>query len=106
MLSNPLLRRIFGEKPAGAVIRLVVASVIVGAILAAVGANPVDIWRSLFARIGGAFEAAVENFGSVTTALISYLALGAVLVVPAWLIWRLFLGPARDDKSRDDRRRD
>ncbi|MEO1310209.1 MAG: hypothetical protein AAFV51_04460, partial [Pseudomonadota bacterium] len=88
-MANNILKRLLGGDPAGVAIRLVIASVVVGFILAAVGANPVDLWKGLFRRIGDTFEAAVDNFGSVTTTLVSYLALGAVLVVPTWFVWRL-----------------
>ena len=80
------MERIFGGNPALVLIRLVVLSLIVGILLAALGFSPFDIIdsiRRLFERIYDMGFAAVEK-------ALRYFLLGAVIVFPIWLIARLF----------------
>jgi uncharacterized oligopeptide transporter (OPT) family protein len=74
-----------GGSPLGVLIRLVLLSIVVGVILSALGITPDNFFyqiRLLLQRIYdlgfGAFESVVE-----------YLVLGAMVVVPVWLIARL-----------------
>lgn len=88
--------RLFGGNPLGVILRLIVLSVVVGIVMSALGIHPGNILYHLhvladrISRLGfGIFESA---FG--------YFLLGAVIVIPIWLISRL-LGVFR---GRDDRR--
>lgn len=77
--------RLFGGNPLGVLVRLVVVSIIVGIVMSALNIRPQNIvhhFRILLDRISalgfGIFEGA---FG--------YFALGAVVVIPIWLVIRL-----------------
>jgi hypothetical protein len=79
------MERLFGGNPGLVLIRLVVLSLIVGILLAALGFSPYDIIdsvRRLVQRIYDMGFAAVEKAGR-------YFLLGAVIVFPIWLIARL-----------------
>jgi hypothetical protein len=87
--------RIFGGNPLGVIIRLVVLSIVVGIVLSALGISFDNLfWRLqvLAQRIYG------MGWGAVEWA-VQYFLLGAVIVVPIWLIARLAGGARR----RDDR---
>lgn len=77
--------RIFGGNPLGVAVRLVVISVIVGIVMNALGISP----RNLIYRL----ELLARNiydmgFGAFR-GLIDYFLIGAVVVIPIWLIARL-----------------
>ncbi len=79
------MERFFGGNPALVLVRLVILSLIVGVVLAALGFSPLDIIDSLqrlLARIYDMGFAAVEK-------AFRYFLLGAVIVFPVWLITRL-----------------
>lgn len=80
------MERFIGGSLIGVLIRLVILSIIVGVILAALGLEPFDVFngvRRLAERIYdmgyGAFEKGL-----------SYFLTGALLVVPIWFVARLF----------------
>ncbi len=88
--------RLFGGHPLAVVLRLIVLSVVVGIVLSALNIHPQNILlhlRLLLQRISSL------GFGVVESAF-GYFLLGAVVVVPIWLISRL-LGARR---GGDDRR--
>ena len=77
--------RLLGGDPLGVVLRLVVLSVVVGVVLSAMGIAPADLFetiRRLPRRIYDLGFGAIEG-------LFGYLVLGALVVVPIWLIVRL-----------------
>lgn len=87
--------RIFGGNPLGVITRLVVLSIVVGIVLSALGISFDNLlWRLqvLAQRIYDMGWGAVEW-------VVQYFLLGAVIVVPIWLIARLAGGARR----RDDR---
>jgi hypothetical protein len=78
--------RFFGGSPAGVILRLVVISFVVGIVLNALGVSPFDIvngLRDLFWRIY------MLGFDSIEW-IFRYILLGAAIVLPVWLIVRLF----------------
>jgi hypothetical protein len=80
------MERLFGGNPALILVRLVILSLIVGVLLAALGFSPFDIIdsiRRLAARIYDMGFAAVER-------AFRYFLLGAVVVFPVWLFVRVF----------------
>lgn len=90
------MERFFGGHPVGVVLRLIVLSIVVGVVLAALNIEPVAILngiRNLAVRIYDMGFAAVGW-------IFDYFLLGAVLVFPIWLIARLlnFGGKASDDR--------
>jgi hypothetical protein len=91
------VNRLFGGNPMGVIVRLVVISIIVGIVMAALGIRPENILyhiQLLIRRISelgfGVFEAAL-----------TYFLLGAAVVVPIWLIARLLgaLGGRRERRE-------
>ena len=79
------MEKLFGGNPVGVIIRLLVLSLIVGITLTALGIHPQNIlyYLQLFAY-------RIYNLGfGVFELLFGYLLIGAVIVVPVWLIVRL-----------------
>lgn len=90
--------RLFGGNPVAVVIRLVVVSIIVGIVLSALNIHPANLvyhvrllLRRLYEMGFGVFESA---FG--------YFLLGALIVIPIWLLTRLF-GVIRGGRDGDRR---
>ena len=89
------LEQVFGGNPIGVIVRLVFLSVVVGIVLSAMGITP----ENLFDRLGFLIRRVYDmGWGAVEWA-VGYFLIGAVIVVPIWLVSRL-LGGA---KRRDDR---
>jgi len=79
------MERFFGGNPALVLLRLVILSLIVGVVLAALGFSPFEILdsiRRLAERIYDMGFAAVEK-------AFRYFLLGAVIVFPVWLVMRV-----------------
>jgi ABC-type arginine/histidine transport system permease subunit len=73
------------------VIKLLIASLIVGLVMAMLDVTPLGLIRSL----GDNFE---EMFASAVNAAswaITYIVMGAVIVVPIWLLFRLLGAKSR-----------
>ncbi|MBY0421636.1 MAG: hypothetical protein K2Q06_04975 [Parvularculaceae bacterium] len=87
--------RLFDGDPVRTLIRLLILSLVVGLLLSIVGLNPAEFWRG----IGHAAEAFVRTLGSsaweIATNVLRYVAFGAAIVVPIWLIIRLLNGRRR-----------
>ena len=66
----------------GTLIKILLASLAVGLIMAALNLTPQQIFHSAFARLGEAFDWAVGVFGWAVT----YVLLGAAVVVPVWFV--------------------
>jgi len=80
------MERFFGGNPALVVLRLVILSLIVGVVLAALGFSPYDLLqniRDLAQRIYDMGFTAVEK-------AFRYFLLGAVIVFPVWVVMRVF----------------
>lgn len=79
------LQRFMGGSPGQVLLRLIVISLIVGIVLSALGISPYDIInqaRALVLRVWN------MGFGAIDW-IWRYFLLGAVIVVPIWLIVRL-----------------
>lgn len=74
----------------GTIIRLVVASLIVGLIMKWSGFTPITLLHFL----GDSFRDIFDNIGSVAATIGEWLLLGATIVVPVWFVMRL-LGRGR-----------
>lgn len=85
MADNTELTRFFGGSPAWVVVRLIVLSVVVGVILAALGLDPMNIFQSLEGLVRSLFSFGFE----AVERMWRYFLLGAVIVVPLWLIMRV-----------------
>jgi len=89
-MANDLVNRFFGGPPLSVLVRLVLLSILVGVVLSAIGLDPMNIMRSVEKLIRE-----VWNMGFDAVRWIwRYFLLGAVLVVPIWLLVRLARGTA------------
>ncbi len=82
---NGTLDRLFGGSPLRVLLQLVVVSVIVGALLSIFGLNPFDLVESVRRLVQRIWDAGFGTFEWVWR----YFLLGAVVVLPIWLILRL-----------------
>jgi hypothetical protein len=81
--------RLFGGPPLTVIVRLILLSVLVGVVLAAFGLDPRNILSSLERLVRNVWD---MGWDAVNWAW-SYFLLGAILVVPIWLIVRLVRTP-------------
>jgi hypothetical protein len=88
-MSNDTMTKVFGGSPLAVVARLVLVSILVGVVLAALGLDPFDIVRSLERLIRHVWN---MGFDAVRW-LWRYFLLGAVIVIPIWLIIRVVNAP-------------
>jgi hypothetical protein len=89
--NNNGMTRFLGGSPLSVAFRLILLSILVGVVLAAIGFDPWNIVysiRLLFQRIWDLGFDAING-------LWRYFLLGAVIVIPIWLLSRLF-GTQRD----------
>src|ERR1700747_3711662 len=83
--------RFLGGSPLAVAFRLILLSILVGVVLAAVGFDPWNIIQSirlLFRRLWDL------GFDAINWLWLSFL-LGAVIVIPIWLLSRIFSSPRR-----------
>lgn len=84
MADNQFARWI-GGSPLWVLVRLLLLSLVVGVILSALGLDPLNILASLESLVRHLF-----SFGFDTVErLWRYIVLGAVIVIPLWLITRI-----------------
>jgi hypothetical protein len=70
-------------------VKLAVASVIVGGVLAFVGVSPVAFWRGVFDSFRSLLSFIGDSAGEIAVNLLTYLFFGALIVVPVWLTIKL-----------------
>ena len=83
----------FGGSPAMVILRLVIISLIVGIVMAALGVNAFDLVNSLKNLVLSVYNLGFDAFDWV----LSYFLLGAVIVFPIWFIVRLIKTARRTD---------
>jgi hypothetical protein len=88
-MSNDTVTKIFGGSPLAVLGRLVLVSILVGVILSALGLDPFDIMHSIERLIRSIWNMGFDTFRW----LWRYFLLGAVLVIPIWLVMRLVNAP-------------
>jgi hypothetical protein len=88
-MANDTASRIFGGSPLAVLARLVLVSVLVGVILSVLGLDPFDIVHSIERLIRSIWE---MGFDAVHW-LWRYFLLGAVIVIPLWIIIRIVNAP-------------
>lgn len=84
-MANDELRRFLGGSPLMVVVKLVLLSILVGFVLTVLGLDPRNILWSVQELIRSVLNLGFDAFEW----LWRYLLLGAVIVVPIWLIMRL-----------------
>ena len=88
-MSHDTASRVFGGSPLGVIVRLILVSILVGVILSALGLDPLDILHSLQRLVRNIWN---MGFDAVRW-LWGYFLLGAVIVIPIWLILRIVNAP-------------
>jgi hypothetical protein len=88
MAANSV-NRFFGGSPLAVIFRLILLSILVGVILKVLGLDPFDIVRSIEELVRYVWN---MGFDAVVW-LWRYFLLGAVVVIPIWLIIRLVRAP-------------
>ncbi|MCL2714143.1 MAG: DUF6460 domain-containing protein [Alphaproteobacteria bacterium] len=83
------LSRFLGGNPIAVAFRLIALSILVGFVLAAIGLDPLNILQSVRRLIDYLWNISWEAVRGVWR----YFLLGAVIVVPLWLLSRLFSNP-------------
>lgn len=79
--------RIFGGPVVPTLLKLALLSVIVGLVFAVFGINPMDLWLNFGETIQEAWRMA---FDAVNWSW-QYAALGAIVVLPLWIIYRVLV---------------
>jgi hypothetical protein len=84
-VMNDTWNRFFGGSPLGVLVRLAILSIVVGVLLAALGVDPWNIWRSLESLARRIMSMGFDAIEWVWR----YFLLGAVIVIPIWVIVRI-----------------
>ena len=87
-MSNGAMGKFLGGPPLSVAVRLLFLCVLVGFILSAMGFDPWNIWRSLQDLVRAIWNMGFEAIWWMWR----YFLLGAVIVIPIWLIVRLAKG--------------
>ena len=88
-MANDVVNRFLGGPPLSVAVRIILLSILVGVILSAIGLDPRDIWRSLERLVRSIWDMGWD----AVVWLWRYFLLGAVIVVPLWLLVRLAKTP-------------
>jgi len=88
--------QIFGGNPLGVVIRLAVLSIVVGIVLSALNIQPSELVQYIRLLIQRIYNLGFGAFES----LLGYLLIGAVVVIPIWLLTRVFAGLRKKSDTR------
>jgi hypothetical protein len=89
MSNNEAVNRFFGGSPLSVIFRLILLSILIGFVLHAFGFNPFNIIESIRSLIE-----ALWNMGFDAIHLLwRYFVLGAIIVIPIWLIVRAVNAP-------------
>ena len=88
-MADNQVARWAGGSPLGVLARLILVSILVGVILSAFGLDPFDIVHSIQRMIHTLWELGFDAFRW----LWRYFLLGAVIVIPVWILMRLFNAP-------------
>lgn len=87
--SHDSLSRFLGGPPLAVAFRLILLSTLVGVMLAAIGFDPWNIVQSIRLLVERVWDLGFDAING----LWRYFLLGAVIVIPIWLLSRLFGAP-------------
>ncbi len=79
------LRRFLGGSPSAVLIKLILVSFVVGALLMWLRITPADVFAEISALVGRLYNLGFQSLRDFGT----YIVAGAVIVVPVWLVIRL-----------------
>ncbi|HEX3162860.1 MAG TPA: DUF6460 domain-containing protein [Pseudolabrys sp.] len=88
-MSNDTVTKVFGGSPLAVLGRLILLSILIGVVLSALGLDPFDIVHSIERLIRSLWNLGFDAFRW----LWRYFLLGAVIVIPVWILMRLFNAP-------------
>ena len=88
-MANSYVNRFFGGPPLSVIFRLILLSILIGVILEVLGLDPWNIIDSLRRLVLRVWD---MGFDAVRW-LWRYFLLGAVIVIPIWLLMRLLNAP-------------
>jgi hypothetical protein len=88
--------KLFGGNPLAVIVKLIVMSLIVGIVLAALGLDVLSLVDSLRRLVFRLYD---MGFGAIEWAF-RYLLLGAAVVIPIWLVVRLLKLGGRSPDNR------
>ena len=83
---NANLQRFLGGSPGAVLVKLVFLSLLVGAFMALIGITPVGLFGRVLRMFRDVFDLGFESIREVGR----WLLYGAMVVVPLWLLSRLF----------------
>jgi hypothetical protein len=83
------VNRFLGGSPLAVLAKLVLLSIVIGVVLNALGLDPRDIFQSLRRFIQNIWDMGFDAIRWVW----QYFLLGAVVVIPIWLLMRVFNAP-------------
>lgn len=84
--GRQVMNNLFGGSPPAVILKIAIASVCVGLLLAITGMDPLMVWEDAFSTIGEVWGYALDWFVWAG----KYLVMGAIIVVPIWIAVRLF----------------
>jgi hypothetical protein len=87
MMSDQM-QRFFGGSPGSVIVKLIFASLIVGALLAFLGLSPLRLFDAVIRFIRSITDLGFDAVREVFTWVIA----GALVVVPIWFVMRLIKG--------------
>ncbi len=85
-----------GGSPLGVLIRLVLLSIVVGVVLAALDITPANFFYQIRLLLQRIYDLGFGAFQS----LVEYLVLGAMVVVPIWLVIRFIKAARRGNEGQ------
>jgi hypothetical protein len=88
-MASENINRFLGGDPLAVFFRLVLLSILIGVVLSAFGLDPFNIVESIFRLIRRVWEMGFDAIAWVWR----YFLLGAVIVIPIWLIVRFVNAP-------------
>jgi hypothetical protein len=81
-----MTERFFGGSPGAVILKLAIASIMIGLVLSVFGFNPNSLYDAIISL--GEW---VRSLGlDAVNTVLRYLVLGAIIVVPLWLLSRFF----------------
>ena len=89
-MAGPYVSRFFGGPPLAVIGKLALLSILIGVVLSTFGFDPWNIVESVRRLVHGIWDMGFDTLRW----LWRYFLLGAVIVVPIWLILRLIRAPA------------
>ena len=91
------MERFFGGSPAAIILQLAIASIIIGVVLSLFGFDPANLHAAMQRLWDWISSLGLDTVKRV----LRYLLLGAIVVVPLWLLFRIFSYFAPRRKKQD-----